>query len=132
MHGDGRGATPTLRTLRKVVPAAEHDFHLDLEYGEQRARAIHIRLPAYATQYSAATINAMDFQSSDPAMSAAAAPRLGMSLHVLGQSLASTPGTKKVCDIATSKLISVYRYYQTPAATTPNSVEAEFSGHRSI
>ncbi|OCF61466.1 hypothetical protein L486_01114 [Kwoniella mangroviensis CBS 10435] len=35
------------------------------------------------SMYSAATINAIDFQSTDPAVAAAASPRLSMSLHVL-------------------------------------------------
>ena len=41
--------------------------------------------PATVTdeQYSAATIDALDFHSSEPARSAAASERLGLTLHVL-------------------------------------------------
>jgi hypothetical protein len=47
-------------------------------------------------QYSAATINAMDFHSSDPEMAAKASPRLMFSLHVLEKACINTPGIERV------------------------------------
>jgi hypothetical protein len=49
-----------------------------------------------ASQYSAAVVNAIDFQSLDAAKAALASPRLSMSLHVLERGSHQMPGTKRV------------------------------------
>ncbi|WWC64904.1 uncharacterized protein I303_107518 [Kwoniella dejecticola CBS 10117] len=56
------------------------------------------------SMYSAATINAMDFQSPSPAVSAAASPRLSMSLHVLERGSLQTPGTQRSIEIIKQRL----------------------------
>ncbi|WWC92011.1 uncharacterized protein L201_006965 [Kwoniella dendrophila CBS 6074] len=56
------------------------------------------------SMYSAATINAIDFQSSDPAIAAAAGPRLSMSLHVLERSSLQTPGIQRSIEIIKQRL----------------------------
>lgn len=60
---------------------------------------ISIGLPRAAEltdQYSAATINAIDFHSSDQAVSSKASPRLMFSLHVLERASINTPGIARV------------------------------------
>ncbi|WWC95058.1 hypothetical protein V866_001910 [Kwoniella sp. B9012] len=56
------------------------------------------------SMYSAATINAIDFQSTDPAVAAAASPRLSMSLHVLERGSLQTPGTQRSIEIIKQRL----------------------------
>jgi hypothetical protein len=51
---------------------------------------------ADSSQYSAAIVNAIDFQSLDAAKAALASPRLSMSLHVLERGSHQMPGTKRV------------------------------------
>lgn len=47
-------------------------------------------------QYSAATVNALDFRSTDGAVSEKAAPRLAMALHVLEKASLHCPGIMRV------------------------------------
>lgn len=54
-------------------------------------------------QYTAATINAIDFMNDDPNVSTAAASRLIFALHVLEQgSLTASPGIKRVSHFSAS------------------------------
>ena len=60
-------------------------------------RPIATKAPVHSdTQYSAATINAMDFHSSDPVVAAKASPRLMFSLHVLEKACIAAPGIERV------------------------------------
>ncbi|WVW86490.1 hypothetical protein I302_108538 [Kwoniella bestiolae CBS 10118] len=58
------------------------------------------------SMYSAATINAIDFQSPDSVVAAAASPRLSMSLHVLERGSLQTPGTQRSIEIIKQRLRS--------------------------
>ena len=79
-------------------------------------------------QYSAATINAIDFQSEDTAMSTAASPRLGLSLHVLERGSLQSPGTKRVsrCLIA-ARIVSD----GSPSKSSNTACELRSSARRS-
>ncbi|KAJ5370025.1 uncharacterized protein N7496_006117 [Penicillium cataractarum] len=54
--------------------------------------------------YSAATINAIDFQSDDPEIAASASSRLSMSMYVLEKGISQTPGTRRSIEILKHRL----------------------------
>ncbi|RXK35092.1 hypothetical protein M231_07644 [Tremella mesenterica] len=69
------------------------------------------------SMYSAATINAIDFQSPNPLVSTAASPRLGLSLHVLERGSLQSPGTKRSIEIIKQRLRTPFNRPEKRAAT---------------
>lgn len=55
-------------------------------------------------QYSAATINAIDFQSEDPEIAASAGSRLSMSMYVLEKGISQAPGIRQSVEILKHRL----------------------------